>query len=422
MKAPLTQALVNEMRKSATRIEVWDSKLPNFFIQVRESGSATYFIRYTLAPSNAKQTYRLGDAAALPVIQARAMAQALLARIALGFDPGEDKKQRKGCPTLQTVVSEHYLPHAKQTKKSWETDDTMLRCHILPALGNKTMAAITTKNIEALMQAMRDGGRTGAAKGRAKTRPVTAVQGYAPATCNRAAVLLRHIFNLSIDKWKLPGVKSNPAAKLETFQVNNERQVFLSPSQIGELLEAGKPKPGQQNPLTLRIVMFLVLTGVRKANALKARWCEIDEARGLWNIPITKSGKPQNLQLSQEVLNLLQTLPSRGSSEYLFPNPKTKRPFVNIYSSWSSMRNAASLGHVRMHDLRHTFASLLVNGGASLFMVQKALGHSNPKITMRYAHLADQTQRLAMQNAASQLSGYLPAMGAQQAVAVHLSA
>ena len=80
------------------------------------------------------------------------------------------------------------------------------------------------------------------------------------------------------------------------------------------------------------------------------------------------------------------------------------------------MRKDAGLPHVRMHDLRHTFASLLVNGGASLFMVQKALGHSNPSVTMRYAHLADHTQRLAIQNAASQLTGFLPMMKVGQPV------
>jgi len=314
------------------------------------------------------------------------------------------------------VVTGHYLPHIKQTKKSWDTDDCILRCHILPVLGKKTLSAITTNDIESMMQAMRDGGKSGVAKGRAKSKDVPAGVGYAPATCNRAAILLRYLFNLAIDKWKLPGVMRNPAAKVQLFEVNNIRQVFLSPEQFGTLVEASKTKCGQQNPLTLQIVMFLVLTGVRKANAFKARWCEIDEARGLWNIPITKSGKPQNLQLSQEVLNLLQTLPSRGSSDYLFPSPKTGKPFVSIYSSWNSMRKEAGLPHVRMHDLRHTFASLLVNGGASLFMVQNALGHSNPRITMRYAHLADHTQRLAIQNAASQLTGFLPMMTVGQTV------
>jgi integrase len=414
MKAALTQPLVDKLRKEAVRVEVWDTKLVNFFLQIRESAAGTYYIRYCLPPSNAKQSYRLGDAGVLPVAQARAMAKAMLARIALGFDPMEDKRQAKACPTLDEVVTEHYLPHIKVTKKSWETDDCVLRCHILPVLGKKTLSAISTSDIEALMQAMRDGGRAGVAKGRAKSKDVPAGVGYAPATCNRAAILLSYLFNLAIDKWKLPGVTRNPASKVNLFEVNNIRQVFLSPEQIGTLVEAGKPKPGQQNPLTLQIVMFLVLTGVRKANALKARWSEIDEARGLWNIPITKSGKPQNLQLSEEVLNLLQTLPSRGRSDYLFPSPKTKKPFVCIYYSWHSIRKDAGLPHVRMHDLRHTFASLLVNGGASLFMVQNALGHSNPKITMRYAHLADHTQRLAIQNAASQLSRFLPPMSASQ--------
>jgi integrase len=408
MKSVITQSLVEKLLKSNASAEVWDTRLQNFYLQVRLSGTGTYYVRYTRPSSNEKQTWRLGDAAALTAADARALAQTILGRVAIGHDPVEDKRRLRACPTLQAVVDEHYLPHAKRTKKSWGTDDALFRCHILPSLGKKTLSAITTADIEALMQAMRDGGRTGSAKGRAKTKPTAEVVGYAPATCNRIAVLLSHLFNLAITSWKIPGVTKNPAVAVVLFAVNNIRQVFLSPEQIGALVKAGAPKPGQQNDLTLTIVMFLVLTGVRKANALKARWCELDEARGLWNIPITKSGKPQTLQLSEEVLSLLKNLPSRGHSDYLFPNPKTRKPFVSIYSSWNSMREAAGLGHVRMHDLRHSFASLLINGGASLFMVQGALGHSNPQVTMRYAHLSDQTQRRAIQSAATSLRGFLP--------------
>lgn len=414
MKAGLTQFLVDKLRKDGGRVEVWDTKLSNFFLQVRESGSGAYYIRYSMPPANTKQSFRIGDAAVLSVTQARGMAQAMLARVAMGFDPMEEKRQSRGCPTLEVVFADYYLPHAKKTKKSWDLDDCVFRCHILPALGKKTLSAITSGDIEALMKSMRDGGRSGAPKGRAKTKPIAERKGYAPGTCNRIAVLLRYLFNLAIEEWKIPGLKANPAEKVILFELNNIRQVFLSPEQIGDLVEAGKPKPGQQNMLTLPIVMFLVLTGVRKSNALKARWCEIDEARGIWNIPITKSGKPQSLQLSQEVLSLLQSLPSRGESDYLFPNPDTQEPFVSIYYSWNSMRKKAGLSHVRMHDLRHTFASLLVNGGASLFMVQKALGHSNPSVTQRYAHLSDHTQRQAIQAAASQLSGLLPRMAVTQ--------
>jgi integrase len=422
MKSLLTQTLVEHLRKQGVRAEVWDTRLPNFYIQVRATGAAAYYVRYTPLTEGAdrdqmspgkRQSFRVGDAAVLSVSQARVLAQSLLARVALGQDPMEDKRQARQCPTLAEVVSEHYLPHIRQTKKSWETDDAMLRCHILPALGHKALTAIGARDIEALMQAMRDGrsarpqGMTDAAK-----RAVAPASGYAPATCNRVCIVLRYLYNLAIEKWKLPGVKRNPATEVTLFEVHNIRQVFLSPAQIARLVEAGQPKPGQQNLLTLPITMFLVLTGVRKANALKARWCEIDEERALWNIPITKSGKPQHLQLSQEVLRLLQALPSRGQSEYLFPNPKTGKPFVSVFYSWNSLRRAAGLPHVRMHDLRHTFASLLVNAGASLFVVQKALGHSSPIMTQRYAHLADHTQRQAIQSAASQVSAVLPQMHA----------
>jgi integrase len=409
MKEVITQALVDKLLKSTTRVEVWDTKLPNFYLQARGSGTGTYYIRYTRPGASEKTTFRLGAAAVLSTADARALAQTTLARVAMGSDPADDKKRRKDCPTLQVVVDEYYIPHAKLTKKSWETDESLFRCHILPKLGRKSLSAITTSDIEGMMHSMRESGKAGEPKGRAKTKPSPSAQGYAAATCNRISMLLRYLFNLVIEKWKIPGLSKNPAAAVKLFPVNNIRQVFLTREEVGALVKAGAPKPGQQNEQTLSIVMFLVLTGVRKANALQAKWSEIDEARGLWNIPMTKSGKPQCLQLSNEVLKLLKGLSSRGKSEYLFPNPRTREPFVSIYSSWNSMRTAAGLQKVRMHDLRHTFASFLINGGASLFVVQRALGHSNPNVTMRYTHLSDLTQRTAIQNAATSLSGFLPA-------------
>jgi integrase len=178
------------------------------------------------------------------------------------------------------------------------------------------------------------------------------------------------------------------------------------------LIKAAEPLEARQNPVTLQIIMFLVLTGARRANVFQARWGEIDEERELWNIPgsKTKSGKPQSIHLSQEVMILIRQQQSRGKSEYLFSNPKTGRPFTTVFKSWNRIRKAAGLAHVRMHDLRHTFASLLINGGASLFMVQSALGHASPKMTQRYAHLSDATQKMVVQKAASLLEGFLPKM------------
>lgn len=396
MKGLITQALVDKLTKAQSRAEVWDTKLLNFFVQVRASGRAAYYIRYSRPDTQEKVPYKLGDAEVLSANDARTLANTWLNKVAMGQDPAQERRERRECPTLSEAVRDLYLPFVKASKKSWQTDETMWRCHILPALGHKRLSAISTADIDALTGAMRRGESAGS------------TVAYAPATCNRVVVLLRYFFNLAMDTWGIAAVKSNPARRAIQLEVNNERQVFLSPEQVGALVQAGRPKPGQQNPYTLPIVMLIVLTGVRRANALKARWCEFDEVRGLWNIPVTKSGKPQSIQLSQEVLNLLASLPSRGRSDYLFPSPKTGQPFTSIYYSWNTLRQTAGLPDVRLHDLRHTFASLLINGGASLFVVQKALGHSNPKITMRYAHLTDATQRQAFQGAASLIAHVLP--------------
>ena len=151
----------------------------------------------------------------------------------------------------------------------------------------------------------------------------------------------------------------------------------------------------QKNIQLPYIISLLSLTGVRMSNALQACWSEFNEANQTWVIPMTKSGRPQTIQLSNEVIQLIQILPSRGQSEYLFPNPLTGKPFGTIFHSWDTARKNVGLSHVRLHDLRHTFASLLINAGHSLYVVQKALGHHNPKVTMRYAHLADDTLKQA---------------------------
>lgn len=147
-----------------------------------------------------------------------------------------------------------------------------------------------------------------------------------------------------------------------------------------------------------------MLTGARKQEALKAAWADLDFETGFWVIPETKSGKPRPVPLSDHLLILLDTLPSRGASPWLFPNPKTGKPYVHIYNAWNTARKKAGLADVRMHDLRHSFASFLVNSGRSLYEVQKLLGHAHISTTERYAHLADAT----LASAANAAGNYVP--------------
>ena len=402
MKATLSDALIKRHRAAGQRVEIWDGIVPNFYVQIRESGQASFYIRYLSPVSGKKRALKLGDTVVWSTEKARRFAREKLALVDQGLDPAEERAEHRGGLTLAEAVEQYYLPHVKATKSSWMTDEVLLRCHILPALGERKLSSITMEDVAALLAAMRHGGKALGPRGRSKARHSHG-RDYANGTCNRVKVLIRYLYNLAIDTWKLAGVKTNPAKDIPDWPASH-RQVFLSPQEIERLLAAGRDVQGMHNPHTLPIVMLLTLTGVRKSNAVHAEWAEFDRERGLWHLPAhkTKQRKAQTIHLAHEVLQLLAHLPSASTGErYLFANPKTGQPYRAIYCSWDSMRKRAGLAHLRMHDLRHTFASLLINGGASLFLVQNALGHASPQTTMRYAHLAESTQRQAVQAAAA---------------------
>jgi len=147
------------------------------------------------------------------------------------------------------------------------------------------------------------------------------------------------------------------------------------------------------------IIPMLILTGARKREVLDARWEDFDFERRLWRIHTTKLGKPRFVPMSDGVINLLETVP-RHNCDWVFPNPKTLKPYVSIYCSWDSARREAGLGDVRIHDLRHSYASFLVNAGRTLYEVQRLLGHTQIKTTQRYAHLSHDTL-LSATNAAT---------------------
>ena len=135
------------------------------------------------------------------------------------------------------------------------------------------------------------------------------------------------------------------------------------------------------------IIPFLLLTGARKTEALTARWIDIDFERRFWRIPFTKNGKVRHVPLSDACIHLLKSVP-RLRSFYVFENRRTNKPFRSIYFSWNTARNRAGMPELRIHDLRHSFASFLVNAGCSLYEVQKILGHSQINVTQRYSHLS----------------------------------
>ena len=150
--------------------------------------------------------------------------------------------------------------------------------------------------------------------------------------------------------------------------------------------------------------VFLLYTGARKREVLDARWEDVDWAQKSWRIPKTKSGKIRHVPLSSGALQLLQHLhalhqeaPDELRSDHVFCNPRTGMPFVSFFYSWDTARKEAGLPDLRVHDLRHSFASFLVNAGRSLYEAQELLGHADTRTTSRYAHLSRDRLREAVE-------------------------
>jgi len=168
---------------------------------------------------------------------------------------------------------------------------------------------------------------------------------------------------------------------------DNRIERYLTNEQTQRLLVAVNES---HNPLLASIVAFLIYTGARRREVLDARWDDVDMVRKLWRIPKTKSGKVRHVPLSKGAWQLLSALRAEGVplNGCVFANPRTGLPFVSIFHSWDAARQRAGLPELRLHDLRHSFASFLVNAGRSLYEVQELLGHADIRTTARYAHLS----------------------------------
>ncbi|MCD1645501.1 tyrosine-type recombinase/integrase [Aurantimonas coralicida] len=271
--------------------------------------------------------------------------------------------------TLAELVHSRYLPHVQEYKRSWKTDETILRLHILPGLGPLYLDEVTPEGVAELVRRMR-------------------LKGYASGTTNRVVILLRYVFNLA-RKWKLVGVIENPTAALQ-LAPETHRDRFLTEEETKRLLVS---IADDENRLAAQAVLLLLLTGARRNEITHARWEQIDWRRRTLLVPQSKSGKPRKITLNGQAIALLKGLKRTKGNPWIFPSPDTGSPPQSLYYPWHRIRCRAGLPDVRLHDLRHSFASFLVNQGVSIYVVQDLLGHTQIKTTQRYAHLTGEARQ-----------------------------
>jgi integrase len=342
----------------------FDSRLTGFVAE-RRRNCVTFYFRYNDERGRARDV-KLGRFGDVTVDAARKRAEQLRAEVSLGGDPAATTDRRRAVPTLAELIHERYLPHAKERMRSWGNVDAYCRLRIVPRLGRKRLDEISQQDV-------------------ADFRRWLIGEELSPSSVNRHLATVRSIYNLA-RKWGVyDGV--NPAASPNMMQERG-RDRYLTPEQTRALAAALDRDFNQ----TAAVALFVLMTtGARKQEILKARWEHVDLDRRMLTVPRSKSGRPRHIPLSPPVVAVLARQLRRrvDGHPFVFPGKNPGEPLENVRSTWERVRSAAGLDDdLRIHDLRHSFASVLANAGTPLNEIGVILGHSQLSTTQRYAHHA----------------------------------
>jgi len=364
----LSKALLDdppEVPAGLRKLRVFHPRVRGLFAEFRPSGIITIFLKYQDARGRRREfkVCRVGD---LTWEQILRRAEALRAQVTLGGDPAAERQGRRAVPTLKEFITDSFLPHVRDRLRSFANLKAMAERRIIPALGAKALDEVTRQDVQAFRRALM-------------------AEGLSNAFVNRHLTLLRPVFNLALEWSLLDG--PNPAAKPGLLP-EQHREVYLTDDQLRALFVV----LGQDADLfAAAAIAFLALTGARRSEALQAQWQHIDFDRAQWTVPLSKNGRRRHIPLSPPALALLQRLPRDVGNPFVFVGRKPGTHLTEVRSAWSRSKKAAGIpANVRLHDVRHSFASALARRNVPLLTISKLLGHRQLATTTRYAHLDQQ--------------------------------
>lgn len=401
----INKSVVDALKPMAARFVSWDTEIPGFGVRVYPSGQKVYVLKYRVGSGRAARIRwaNIGKHGVVTPDQARDVARRWAAQVADGGDPARVRDEERKAPTLSLVLDKYLAEHVRiRNKRSTQAQvGDLVERIIRPALGRLKVAEVSRSDVSRLHSGLSD-------------RPVTA---------NRVLAVLSKVFSLA-EVWGYRPDNSNPCKRVEKFK-ETPRERFLSAKEFQVLGEAlaraereplsvegpdGKAMMVRANPEAVRAIRLMILTGMRTGEVRAMRWEHLDLEKGVINLPDSKTGK-KVVQLPPAAIQVILAAdrPQSGTG-YVVRGGRKNDPetaLVNVKATWGAVRKAANLVDVRPHDLRHSFASVAIAGGASLPIIGALLGHSEPKTTQRYAHLANDPLRQIAGSVAATIAGLM---------------
>lgn len=384
---------------------VWDTELKGFRLRVHPSGRKCFELYYRVG--RRQRLLKIGDYGAFTPEQARKAAEKAKYEVGTGGDPQYEKETiRKAANVAELIalyLKEGRIDKPNKREVSWKTDETYLRCHVAPLLGTRGLFELKTVDI-AKWQADVIAGKTARVEKMGFRRKSNVRGGRGVA--GRATRCLATMFAWAV---KREIMSDNPAQRVAKIP-DKQRERFLTDEEAVTLFTTLEEMEqcGEVRPDFADLFRLLALTGARLAEIRDLAWTEIDRAN---RMIVLEPNRHKTGRTGRKVINLntpaLEILERRANgTDWVFPKtPPYTGPIETPRRVWNLLATRAKFPGLRIHDLRHTFASLLIKDGHALSFVQKALGHSRPEVTARYAHLKDEATRAAFDHVGAIYSG-----------------
>lgn len=360
----LTKRLIESQSIKDKDVLLWDTEVKGFLCKITPTGKRIYLFYYRTQDGRQRKP-KIGDHGAISCEEARLIAQRWLNEVSHGGDPSAQKLLLKTLPTVKELSEKYMKEHASLKKSSSKKEDQRLwQQYILPLLGELKVSSIKREDILQLHHSMK----------------------HLPTTANRVLSLISKAFNLA-ELWGYRSDNTNPCRHVKKY-AENKRERFLNQEEISRLNEVllEEEQEKKELPSVIHALRLLLLTGCRLNEILSLRWDEVSFERNCLNLSDSKTGN-RTVYLSPQALDLLKSISREQDNPYVITGKKKQSHLINLQKPWRRIRKKAELNNVRIHDLRHTFASIAAENGLSLPIIGALLGHKQTQTTARYAHL-----------------------------------